>query len=58
MCGPSRAEKSTVINLLLRFYDPKAGSILLDYKIFDGYVSQDYVALIMLVKNLSYLLDL
>ena len=30
MCGPSGSGKSTLIALLQRFYDPVAGSVLLD----------------------------
>jgi len=30
LCGPSGSGKSTAISLLLRFFDPVAGSITLD----------------------------
>ena len=30
LCGPSGAGKTTVLNLLLRFYDPAQGQVLLD----------------------------
>jgi ABC-type multidrug transport system fused ATPase/permease subunit len=30
LCGASGAGKSTIMNLLLRFYDPLSGSVLLD----------------------------
>ena len=30
ICGPSGGGKSTILNLLLRFYDPAKGAVLLD----------------------------
>jgi ATP-binding cassette subfamily B (MDR/TAP) protein 1 len=30
LCGPSGEGKSTIVSLVLRFYDPLAGEILLD----------------------------
>ena len=69
LCGASGSGKSTVINLLLRFYDPQAGSITLDgINIRDlnikwlraqiGYVGQEPVLFSGTIsENISYGLD-
>eukprot|EP01041_Mallomonas_annulata_P010883 gene10883-22722_t len=70
LCGASGAGKSTIINLLLRFYDPLAGNILLDdMNIKDlnvrwlrsqiGYVGQEPVLFSgSIADNISYGIDI
>jgi len=68
-CGASGAGKSTVINLLLRFYDPQSGAITLDGRdIRDlnvrwlrsqiGYVGQEPVLFTgSILENIAYGID-
>jgi len=69
LCGKSGAGKSTIINLLLRFYDPQGGSIRLDdHDIRDvnirwlrsqiGYVGQEPVLFAgTIAENIAYGID-
>ncbi len=41
LVGPSGAGKTTVVNLLLRFLDPRAGAVLLDGRDLRGYRLED-----------------
>jgi ATP-binding cassette, subfamily B (MDR/TAP), member 1 len=70
LCGMSGCGKSTIINLLLRFYDPQRGEVLIDGKNSNqmnirwlrskiGYVGQEPVLFSgTIAENIAYGLDL
>jgi ATP-binding cassette subfamily B protein len=55
--GSTGAGKTTLVKLLLRFYDPSSGLILLDGVDIKEYNLQDYRSLIGLVNQDTFLID-
>ena len=55
--GSTGAGKTTLVKLLLRFYDPNKGKILLDGVDIKDYNLQDYRSLIGLVNQDTFLID-
>lgn len=55
--GKSGAGKSTVINLLLRFYDPQKGSILIDDNPLTAYKVESYRRSIGMVSQDTYIFN-
>jgi len=57
LVGPSGAGKTTITNLLVRFYEPQSGSIKLDEKPIDSFTIQSYRSLYSLVLQDVFLFD-
>ncbi len=55
LVGPTGAGKTTIANLIARFYDPDSGSILLDGKELSSYARADLRRLFGIVPQDSYL---
>ncbi len=55
--GPSGAGKTTIVGLLLRFFDPDSGSVLLDGADARGFRADDVRALIGVVPQQIYLFN-
>jgi len=55
--GKSGAGKSTVINLLLRFYDPQSGSVLVDGKPLPDYKVESYLRHVGMVSQDTFIFN-
>ncbi|KAB2820248.1 MAG: ATP-binding cassette domain-containing protein [Candidatus Dadabacteria bacterium] len=55
--GKSGAGKSTVINLLLRFYDPQSGSVLIDGKPLPDYEVKSYLRHVGMVSQDTFIFN-
>ena len=55
--GKSGAGKSTVINLLLRFYDPQSGRVLIDGKPLPGYKVKSYLRHVGMVSQDTFIFN-